>query len=228
MDEDGLDFLLALADEADKPKAQLPMGRPASGALSQPGIPPRPLEAARAFSATGSSSRPPPLPTSTQQHASGPQSQFPNRPPPLASLSHQQASGPQHQYPGSSSIRQLGSINSSSSRPPASLASGYIEAHSKLRVSQPLVSSVVVKDRLEVFTKLSSIQNSSATPTPGWATVVILGSKVQAEGKNGSFYSRWQVTDFETTVTLFLWQDAHKELYKESERSVLILNSPKV
>ena len=95
-------------------------------------------------------------------------------------------------------------------------------------MSQPLVSSVVVKDRLEVFTKLSSIQNSSATPTPGWATVVILGSKVQAEGKNGSFYSRWQVTDFETTVTLFLWQDAHKELYKESERSVLILNSPKV
>jgi len=40
-------------------------------------------------------------------------------------------------------------------------------------------------------------------------------------------YSRWLVTDLVSTATLFLFGQAHKELYKESEGSVLILYNAK-
>ena len=40
-------------------------------------------------------------------------------------------------------------------------------------------------------------------------------------------YSRWTVTDFGATATIFLFGMAHKELYKESEGSVMIVDKAK-
>ncbi|GFH26659.1 Mcm10 domain-containing protein, partial [Haematococcus lacustris] len=52
---------------------------------------------------------------------------------------------------------------------------------------------------------------------------------VVAEGKTGSMYSRWQLSDLAgTSITLFLFGQAHKELYKESEGSVVIVRAAKL
>ncbi len=49
------------------------------------------------------------------------------------------------------------------------------------------------------------------------------------ESKKGAYYSRWQLSDLEgASVTLFLFGDAHKELYKEELGSVVILYNAKV
>jgi hypothetical protein len=50
-----------------------------------------------------------------------------------------------------------------------------------------------------------------------------------AEAKTGSHYSRWTLSDLAGhTVTLFLFGDAHKEHYKESEGGVFIVRAAKV
>ncbi|GAX84370.1 hypothetical protein CEUSTIGMA_g11792.t1 [Chlamydomonas eustigma] len=114
----------------------------------------------------------------------------------------------------------------------------YEEKLSGLRVSHPVVGSLVVRDRLSdgggPFMKLSQLSCSIGPPTSSlkgsphvWTTVVILGSKSACEGRDGSSYGRWQVTDFTSTTTLFLFGQAQKELYKECEGSVYILYNAK-
>ena len=58
-------------------------------------------------------------------------------------------------------------------------------------------------------------------------SILTLLSVSTGESKTGTMYSRWQVTDLVSTATVFLFGQAHKELYKESEGSVLILYNAK-
>eukprot|EP00798_Chlamydomonas_sp_ICE-L_P031416 gene31416-6584_t len=136
--------------------------------------------------------------------------------------------------------RSLGSMGPSRISEP--LAGGYVEEMSKLRppsesvVSQPVLGSYVVRDRLSnngVFLKLEQLEGMSEAPSGNWTTVAIVASKVQAESKDGSFYSRWQMTDFNSTSTLFLWRNALKDHYSQHKDTTvrgsvvwLILHNP--
>ncbi|KAL6749813.1 hypothetical protein V8C86DRAFT_3144665, partial [Haematococcus lacustris] len=107
----------------------------------------------------------------------------------------------------------------------------YVENFTGLKVSRPVVGSLVVRERLSdgEFLKLSHLAAHTRAPPPSWTTLGVIASKVQAEGKTGSMYSRWQLSDLAgTSITLFLFGQAHKELYKESEGSVVIVRAAKL
>ena len=60
-------------------------------------------------------------------------------------------------------------------------------------------------------------------------TLLLFGNSYSHYSQRVSYLGCEQMSDLAgTTVTLFLFGDAHKSLYKESEGSVFILYAPKV
>lgn len=57
-----------------------------------------------------------------------------------------------------------------------------------------------------------------------WCTMAVLSSKSDSkQASNGSTYSIWRITDFKTTINMFLFGDAHQSLWKTNLSSVLLI-----
>ena len=74
------------------------------------------------------------------------------------------------------------------------------------------------------FIRLSEIDKQPPPMPNEWCTMVVLASKSDVkQASNGSTYSIWRITDFKTTINLFLFGDAHQSLWKTTLCSVLLI-----
>ncbi|GLI67277.1 hypothetical protein VaNZ11_011461 [Volvox africanus] len=202
MDDEDLDLLLALADEAEEEDLALANHssrtslRP-SGKAGQP-------QASHPAGRSGAAA--PPALLRSQS---------------LPRATHMSAPSPAAQAPPQPTTRQ----------PVRQVADGYTDSISGFRVSKPVIGSLVLKERLTddcVYISLKDI-SPSRDLAGRWATIAVLVSKVQATGRDGSSYSRWTLSDLAgKQITLFLWRKAASEHYKEPEGSLLLLWSPQV
>ncbi|GIL66998.1 hypothetical protein Vafri_20375, partial [Volvox africanus] len=202
MDDEDLDLLLALADEAEEEDPALANQssrtslRP-SGKAGQP-----------------QASHPP-----GRSGAAAPQALL--RSQSLPHATHMSTPSVAAQAPPQPTSRQ----------PVRQVADGYTDSISGFRVSKPVIGSLVLKERLTddcVYISLKDI-SPSRDLAGRWATIAVLVSKVQATGRDGSPYSRWTLSDLAgKQVTLFLWRKAASEHYRELEGSLLLLWSPQV
>ncbi|GAQ88020.1 hypothetical protein KFL_003940110 [Klebsormidium nitens] len=107
-----------------------------------------------------------------------------------------------------------------------------VEPHSGLKIKNPLLPSIVVKERFagSRFLRLSKISSAfqGGTPASPWATAAVLSEKMTPrESASGRKYGLWKVTDLAGfTCSLFLFGDAFEAHWKESEGSVVgLLNA---
>ncbi|CAF0959781.1 unnamed protein product [Rotaria sordida] len=84
----------------------------------------------------------------------------------------------------------------------------------------------------EIKTKLNSIKfirlfeiDKQPSPMPTeWCTMAVLVHKSDVkQASNSSTYSIWRITDFKTTINMFLFGEAHQTLWKTTLSSVLLI-----
>lgn len=74
------------------------------------------------------------------------------------------------------------------------------------------------------FIRLRDVDKQGSTMPNEWCTMVVLVHKSEAkQASNGSSYSIWKITDFQTTLNMFLFGDAHQNLWKTTISSVLLI-----
>lgn len=74
------------------------------------------------------------------------------------------------------------------------------------------------------FIRLRDIDKQGSTMPNEWCTMAVLVHKSEAkQASNGSSYSIWKITDFQTTLNMFLFGDAHQNLWKTTVSSVLLI-----
>jgi hypothetical protein len=74
------------------------------------------------------------------------------------------------------------------------------------------------------FIRLSEMDKQPPPMPTEWCTMAVLASKSDVkQASNGSTYSIWRITDFKTTINLFLFGDAHQSLWKTNLSSVLLI-----
>ncbi|KAL0042006.1 hypothetical protein WJX77_000505 [Trebouxia sp. C0004] len=106
--------------------------------------------------------------------------------------------------------------------------SGAIEKFSGLRLKNPCLPSIVLKERLSHihFQKLSQARSKTGSDAK-WATIAVLTEKGTKESASGRAYSIWRLSDLQgTNVTLFLFGKAQTGLWKETEGSVIAVFGP--
>ncbi len=71
---------------------------------------------------------------------------------------------------------------------------------------------------------MSEIDKQPPPMPTEWCTMAVLASKSDVkQASNGSTYSIWRITDFKTTINMFLFGDAHQTLWKTTLSSVLLI-----
>jgi hypothetical protein len=83
-----------------------------------------------------------------------------------------------------------------------------------------------IKNKLAAtkFIRLSEIDKQPPPMPTEWCTMAVLASKSDVkQASNGSTYSIWRITDFKTTINMFLFGDAHQSLWKTTLSSVLLI-----
>ena len=74
------------------------------------------------------------------------------------------------------------------------------------------------------FIRLSEIDKQPPPMPSEWCTMAVLAHKSDVkQASNGSTYSIWRITDFKVTMNLFLFGDAHQNLWKTTLSSVLLV-----
>jgi hypothetical protein len=72
--------------------------------------------------------------------------------------------------------------------------------------------------------RLSEIDKQPPPMPAEWCTMAVLAHKSDVkQASNGSTYSIWRITDFKTTINMFLFGDAHQTLWKTTLSSVLLI-----
>ncbi|KAL0050163.1 hypothetical protein WJX82_005580 [Trebouxia sp. C0006] len=106
--------------------------------------------------------------------------------------------------------------------------SGAIEKFSGLRLKNPCLPSIVLKERLSHvhFQKLSQARSKTGSDDK-WATIAVLTEKGTKESASGRAYSIWRLSDLQgTNVSLFLFGKAQTGLWKETEGSIIAVFRP--
>ncbi|CAF0777905.1 unnamed protein product [Adineta steineri] len=85
-------------------------------------------------------------------------------------------------------------------------------------------SEIKTKITLTKFIRLSEIDKQPPPMPAEWCTMAVLAHKSDVkQASNGSTYSIWRITDFKTTINMFLFGDAHQTLWKTTLSSVLLV-----
>ncbi|CAL8467671.1 g7209 [Coccomyxa elongata] len=104
-----------------------------------------------------------------------------------------------------------------------------LEKHSNLMVKNVEFSLVIFNERVShlQFVRLPRVRERMNAADSGgpWATVGVLVEKSKpCVSSKGDMYSRWKLSDLDgTTVTVFLFGDAHQNNFRESEGSVVAI-----
>jgi minichromosome maintenance protein 10 len=105
-----------------------------------------------------------------------------------------------------------------------------------LRIVQPLVSSAILKERMEGRTSVgvthARFHTERGDISKDWAIAgVIVNKSAVKQTKKGDAFSIWQISDLRgeiKLVTIFLFRTAHKELWKTNVGTVIGILNPKV
>lgn len=123
-----------------------------------------------------------------------------------------------------------------SSVPPKTNAKPAVDSHPifGLRVINPLVSGSLLEDRMVgkenvAFARIKCFV-MNASPDKDWVVAGVIVSKItKTSAKNGKPYTLWTLSDLRgdlKTVTVFLFGNAHKELWKTAAGTAVgILNA---
>ncbi|CAF1067534.1 unnamed protein product [Didymodactylos carnosus] len=110
----------------------------------------------------------------------------------------------------------------------------YVDLTTGLRINSLCFTQTEIKSKLSLtkLIRLSQIEQQSQQLPNDWCTLAILANKADIkQAANGSNYSCWRLTDFKTQqqlVTLLVFGDAHKTLWKTTLGSVFLLYNPDV
>lgn len=102
----------------------------------------------------------------------------------------------------------------------------YIEPTTHIRIGTLNYTPSEIKLKLTStkFIRLSEIDKQPPPMPTEWCTMAVLASKSDVkQASNGSTYSIWRITDFKTTINMFLFGDAHQTLWKTTLCSVLFI-----
>jgi hypothetical protein len=102
----------------------------------------------------------------------------------------------------------------------------YIEPTTHIRIGTMNYTASEIKSKLTLtkFIRLSDVDKQAAPMPAEWCTMAVLASKSDVQqASNGSTYSIWRITDFQVTLNMFLFGDAHQSLWKTSIASVLLI-----
>ncbi|CRL00638.1 CLUMA_CG013898, isoform A [Clunio marinus] len=105
-----------------------------------------------------------------------------------------------------------------------------------LRIVQPLVSSVLLKERMEgkiaVTVQRARFHTERGDLSNDWAIAGVLINKSPVrQTQKGDSFSIWSISDLRgevKTVSVFLFRSAHKELWKTTIGTVIGILNPKV
>ncbi|BDA42677.1 probable protein MCM10 homolog at N-terminal half [Coccomyxa sp. Obi] len=106
-----------------------------------------------------------------------------------------------------------------------------VEKHSGLRMKNVAFHLIVFNERVShlQFVRLPRVRErvNAADNAGPWATVGVLVEKSKpCVSSKGDMYSRWKLSDLDgTTVTMFLFGDAHQDNFRESEGSVVAISN---
>ncbi|CAF5040247.1 unnamed protein product, partial [Rotaria sp. Silwood1] len=102
----------------------------------------------------------------------------------------------------------------------------YIDPTTHIRIGTLNYTPNEIKTKLNSikFIRLFEINKQSISIPTEWCTMAILVHKSDIkQASNGSTYSIWRITDFKTTINMFLFGDAHQTLWKTTLSSVLLI-----
>lgn len=105
-------------------------------------------------------------------------------------------------------------------------ATVFTEPNTHIRIDQMTLTPAEIKTKLSLtkFIRLSDIEKQTIEPGTEWCTMAIIATKSDVkQASNGSTYSIWRLTDFKTTMNLFLFGDAHQSLWKTNLSSVVLV-----
>ncbi|CAF1950881.1 unnamed protein product [Rotaria magnacalcarata] len=102
----------------------------------------------------------------------------------------------------------------------------YIDPTTHIRIGTLNYTPSEIKLKLSAtkFIRLFEIDKQPPPMPAEWCTMAVLISKSDVkQASNGSTYSIWRITDFKTTINMFLFGDAHQSLWKTTLSSVLLI-----
>ena len=102
----------------------------------------------------------------------------------------------------------------------------YMDPSTHIRIGTMTLTPAELKLKLSStkFIRLRDIDKQGSTMPNEWCTMTVLVNKSEAkQASNGSSYSIWKITDFQTALNLFLFGDAHQNLWKTIVSSVLLI-----
>ena len=102
----------------------------------------------------------------------------------------------------------------------------YIDPSTHIRIGTLNYTPAEIKTKLSAtkFIRLSEIEKQPPPMPTEWCTMAVLASKSDTkQASNGSTFSIWRMTDFKTTLNMFLFGDAHQSLWKTTLSSVLLI-----
>jgi hypothetical protein len=102
----------------------------------------------------------------------------------------------------------------------------YMDPTTHIRIGTLNYTPSEIKSKLTAtkFIRLSEIDKQPPPMPTEWCTMAVLASKSDVkQASNGSTYSIWRITDFKTTINMFLFGDAHQSLWKTTLSSVLLI-----
>jgi hypothetical protein len=126
----------------------------------------------------------------------------------------------------SSSKKPSTSLTESSKIQSTLTPSVYLDPTTHIRIGTLNYTPTEIKSKLIAtkFIRLSEIDKQPPPMPTEWCTMAILASKSDVkQASNGSTYSIWRITDFKTTINMFLFGDAHQSLWKTTLSSVLLI-----
>ena len=122
--------------------------------------------------------------------------------------------------------QSLTALSIGSRSQPTITPSVYLDPSTHIRIDSLNHTPGEIKTKLALtkFIRLFEIDKHPPPMPAEWCTMAVLASKSDVkQASNGSTYSIWRITDFKTTVNLFLFGDAHQSLWKTSLSSVLLI-----
>ncbi|XP_070557495.1 protein MCM10 homolog isoform X2 [Ptychodera flava] len=135
-----------------------------------------------------------------------------------------------HNFPGTSTV-----LRNNSKQQEEDAAKYETEVYSQIRTTNPLISSAMMKKRMEgrKMVRMSVLQrhiNTNQSLNGDWVTIGVIVNKIPPKtSANGKQYSIWKLNDLHNVnivIALFLFGDVHKEHWKASVGTVVgLLNA---